>query len=115
MFNSTILDLAIGLVFIFLAVSLAASAITETIASMVKFRSKTLKKVDKVSISIASATREDLANKITDVFAVFGGDRREHPHPTHACPGYAMGMGVLLGIIAGVMDPGPGGAHPSLS
>jgi len=70
---------------------------------------------DKVSIDIASATREDLANKITDVFAVFGGDRREHPHPTHACPGYAMAMGVLLGIIASVMDPGPGGAHPSLS
>jgi hypothetical protein len=23
-----------------------------------------------------------------------------------------MAMGVLLGIIAGVMDPGPGGAHP---
>jgi len=67
---------------------------------------------DKVAIGIASATREDLANKITDVFAVFGGDRREHPHPTHACPGYAMAMGVLLGIIAGVMDPGPGGAHP---
>jgi cytochrome P450 len=70
---------------------------------------------DKVSIGIASATREDLANKITDVFAVFGGDRREHPHPTHACPGYAMAMGVLLGIIAGVMDPGPGGAHSPLS
>jgi hypothetical protein len=68
---------------------------------------------DKVSIDIASATREDLNNKITDVFAVFGGDRREHPHPTHACPGYAMAMGVLLGIIAGVMDPGPRGAHPS--
>jgi hypothetical protein len=62
---------------------------------------------DKVTIDIASATREDLANKTTDVFAVFGGDRREHPHPTHACPGYAMAMGVLLGIIAGVMEPGP--------
>ena len=61
---------------------------------------------DKVSISIASATREDLANKITDVFAVFGGDRREHPHPTHACPGYAIGIGVMLGIIAGLMLPG---------
>jgi hypothetical protein len=67
---------------------------------------------DKVSIGIASATREDLANKITDVFAVFGGDRREHPHPTHACPGYAMAMGVLLGIIAGVLDPSPAGVHP---
>ena len=70
---------------------------------------------DKVTIDIASATREDLANKTTDVFAVFGGDRREHPHPTHACPGYAMAMGVLLGIIAGLMLPGAGSAHRSES
>ena len=70
---------------------------------------------DKVTVDIASATREDLANKTTDVFAVFGGDRREHPHPTHACPGYAMAMGVLLGIIAGLMLPGAGSAHRSES
>src|ERR1051326_4612455 len=44
MFGSAILDLAVGLVFTFLAVSLAASAITETIASIAKWRSMTLKK-----------------------------------------------------------------------
>jgi hypothetical protein len=44
MFGSAILDLAIGLVFTFLAVSLAASAITEMIASGTKWRAVTLRK-----------------------------------------------------------------------
>ena len=42
MFNSTILDLALGLVFIFLALSLAVSATVEAIASIRKWRSRTL-------------------------------------------------------------------------
>src|ERR1700751_4704001 len=43
MFNSIVLDLVIGLVFTFLAVSLAVSAITEVIASITKWRSVTLR------------------------------------------------------------------------
>jgi len=42
MFYTTILDTAIGLVFTFLAVSLAAGALTEALASMFKWRSGTL-------------------------------------------------------------------------
>jgi hypothetical protein len=42
MFNSTVLDVAVGLIFTFLAVSLAVSAIVESIASMMKWRSSTL-------------------------------------------------------------------------
>jgi hypothetical protein len=42
MFNSTVLDVAIGLVFTFLAISLAVSAIVEAIASAMKWRSSTL-------------------------------------------------------------------------
>ena len=42
MFYTTVLDTAIGLVFTFLAVSLAAGALTEALASMFKWRSKTL-------------------------------------------------------------------------
>jgi hypothetical protein len=42
MFNSTILDVAIGLIFTFLAVSLAVSAIVEAMASAMKWRSRTL-------------------------------------------------------------------------
>jgi hypothetical protein len=42
MLNSTILDVAIGLVFTFLAMSLAVSAIVEAVASAAKWRSATL-------------------------------------------------------------------------
>jgi hypothetical protein len=42
MFNSTVLDVAIGLTFTFLAVSLAVSAIVEAVASAMKWRSSIL-------------------------------------------------------------------------
>jgi len=42
MFISGIIDVAIGLTLSFLAVSLAASAITEAISSALKWREKTL-------------------------------------------------------------------------
>jgi len=42
MFNSAVLDVGIGLIFAFLAVSLVASAVTEALASMLKWRSATL-------------------------------------------------------------------------
>jgi hypothetical protein len=42
MFNSTVLDVAVGLVFVFLAISLIVSAIVEAIASVLKWRSATL-------------------------------------------------------------------------
>jgi hypothetical protein len=42
MFNSTILDVLVGLVFDFLVVSLVASALTEALASLLKLRSSAL-------------------------------------------------------------------------
>lgn len=60
---------------------------------------------DRVFLSIASATREDLTNGITDVFPIFGGDRTGGSSGTHACPGYKMAMGILLGIANGVLEP----------
>ena len=42
MFNSTVLDVAVGLVFVFLAISLIVSAIVEAMASAMKWRSATL-------------------------------------------------------------------------
>src|SRR5712692_3427998 len=42
MFNSTILDVAIGLAFVFLMVSLATSALSEAISGILKWRSVTL-------------------------------------------------------------------------
>ena len=43
MLGSTILDVAIGLVFVFMAVSLAASALTEALSSFIKLRQTTLR------------------------------------------------------------------------
>jgi hypothetical protein len=42
LFNSAVLDVAIGMIFVFLAVSLAASAVTEAIAGLFNLRSNTL-------------------------------------------------------------------------
>jgi hypothetical protein len=42
MFNSTILDVMVGLAFVFLVVSLIASAVTEGLASLLQLRSSTL-------------------------------------------------------------------------
>jgi hypothetical protein len=44
MFSSAVLDLAIGLVFCFLTVSLATGAVVEAISSITKWRAKTLRK-----------------------------------------------------------------------
>lgn len=60
---------------------------------------------DKIALNIASATREDLHMGTTDAFAVFGGNRRTSPHPTHACPAYAAALGIMLGVINGIMEP----------
>jgi hypothetical protein len=43
MFNSVIIDVAIGLILSFLAVSLAASAITEAISSALQWRQATFR------------------------------------------------------------------------
>ena len=43
MLGSTVLDVAIGLVFVFMAVSLAASALTEALSSFIKLRQTTLR------------------------------------------------------------------------
>jgi hypothetical protein len=42
MFNSTVLDVAVGLIFVFLALSLIVSAVVECVASAMKWRAKTL-------------------------------------------------------------------------
>jgi len=59
---------------------------------------------DKIYLSVVRATQEDLGNGITDVCPLFGGDRSKQPHPTHACPGFEMGFGILLGIVYGCVE-----------
>lgn len=62
---------------------------------------------DLLYINLDSATREDLQNGVSDPIPIFGGDRSQNPHPTHACPGRQAAMGVLLGTLAGTLEAGP--------
>jgi len=68
---------------------------------------------EKIVLGNVSATQEELAADKTDtdnkpdVYPVFGGNRRADPHPTHACPGYDIAMGVLLGMITALIKIGP--------
>ena len=56
-----------------------------------------------VVVGLGSATQQDpLRHHVT-----FGGDRADPDGPPpHACSGYGMGMGVMLGVIAAVLDAG---------
>ncbi len=58
---------------------------------------------DKLIVGLGSATQgEPRLHHL-----VFGGDRADpEGAPPHACPGYAMGMGVMLGALAALMDGG---------
>ncbi len=73
---------------------------------------------DTVVVSIVSATQQNLlrvegdphydeSDKGYPLWPVFGG-LRGHPdwktEPLHACPGYKMAMGTLLGLIAGLLE-----------
>ena len=60
---------------------------------------------DKIYVNIVKATQADQQAGSTDVFPIFGGNRSAHPHPQHACPGYAMAMGVMLGTLNGMLEP----------
>jgi hypothetical protein len=62
MFNSTILDVAVGLIFTFLAVSLAVSSIVEGIASAMHWRSNTL--LDGIKTLLNDPELKGLALKI---------------------------------------------------
>ena len=57
-----------------------------------------------VVLSIVSATQECLINDDLDLYPMFGGDRGAAAHPTHACPGYKMALGVMLGTLAGLLE-----------
>lgn len=63
---------------------------------------------DMVVLSIVSAMQEGLANEAEGddaLYPLFGGKRDpDKAHPTHACPGYAMALGVLLGALAGLLE-----------
>jgi hypothetical protein len=59
---------------------------------------------DKIYLSIVQAAQEELRAGGSSVCPIFGGDRTTTPHPIHACPGFEMGFGILLGIVYGVVE-----------
>jgi len=56
-----------------------------------------------LALSIQAATLEAAASKTIDVFPIFGGDRDAADAPMHACPGYRMALGTLLGVCSGLL------------
>jgi hypothetical protein len=72
---------------------------------------------ERVVLSIAAATQEMLGGGKISVAPVFGGLRSQAVHPTHACPGYEMAMGVMLGMLAALLQAGTlaPGAHPFMN
>jgi Dyp-type peroxidase family len=56
-----------------------------------------------VVLSLVSAAQQSLAAGSGDISMIFGGRRSDAQAPTHACPGYAAGIGVLLGVLTGFL------------
>jgi Dyp-type peroxidase family len=62
---------------------------------------------DKIILGVVSATTEKHNTGDDDVYAVFGGNRKgPAPWPLHACPGYDMAMGTMLGILTALLEVG---------
>ena len=61
---------------------------------------------ERVVLSIAAATQEMSSRGEDSIAPVFGGKRSEIGRPTHACPGYEMAMGVLVGMFAALLQAG---------
>ena len=63
---------------------------------------------DRVVLALVSATQQSLeASRPGDnpeIYPIFGGDRHETVHPTHACPGYQAAMGAMLGVISALLE-----------
>ena len=55
----------------------------------------------RVVVGLASAIADG-----GDLMLMFGGDRSANPRPPHACPGYAMATGVLLGVLSALLEAG---------
>ena len=68
---------------------------------------------DRIVLSIASVVQELAEKKQDDVYPVFGGNREETNAPTHACPGYKMGLGATLGILTAVLEAGEFAPNPA--
>jgi Dyp-type peroxidase family len=79
---------------------------------------------DTIVLALVSVTQQslatDAANAVPDVYPVFGGNRSNQQHPTHACPGYDAAMGALLGVLSAFLEfegfgPFPAAMRPSVA
>jgi hypothetical protein len=61
---------------------------------------------DKVILGLVSATQETWNAGLDDVAVVFGGLRREDPHPVHACPAHDMAMATMMGMLTALLEAG---------
>lgn len=68
---------------------------------------------ERVVVGLVSACHQALVADRTDVCPVFGGDRRSAPERPHACPAAEAAVGVLLGMVAGLLEAGPVGPTPA--
>lgn len=58
---------------------------------------------DILVLANVSGTQQSLADGKDDGRLMFGGVRSKAPHPTHACPGYAAGIGAMLGTLTALL------------
>jgi hypothetical protein len=69
---------------------------------------------DLVVVSVAGMAQDALSHGKGGVTTVFGGDRTTDPHPTHACPGSHIAIGVLLGMMGAILNLGTLAPTPAL-
>ena len=79
-------------------------------SAIVEGSKKYVNKNQVVALSIFSVMQEaaekektDMPNTGPDISAIFGGDRGQPDHPQHACPGYEMALGTMIGAMAALM------------
>jgi hypothetical protein len=108
MFGSDILDLAIGVVFLFLLLSLICTAINELIEGFVKRRARDLERGLKELGAVAHEQRHDVA--LADAGLEEGGGKRVHPVEQLQVgePGRAEEHRVLVRCAVRVTVEGPG-------
>ena len=76
-------------------------AIWRTAATDRPLEDPTCKKDDIVVVGLGSAVADG-----GDSMLMFGGERNGEHKTTHACPGYAMAMGVMLGCVTALLTAG---------
>jgi Dyp-type peroxidase family len=76
-----------------------------------------LKEGERVVLCMSSATEEIVRQGGSNIYTVFGGDREAAAtsRPTHACPGYEIAMGVLLGMLTAILEIGTMKPKPGLA